>query len=258
MATNKDIAMNTKQNVEQEKRNTVLICSNDNEMYKPFVEPVAKAWENMGFNVMVITLDDNNLLVDKSEVPSANQAQMIRMLWPALHPDTKFITTDVDMLPLNREYFHEAMELVEAKDDLINLSADAYPGKIRMPICYFAGYGSAFSTVTGVSSKSDISIVMKQWWSESMGLSDRERWATDEKAFTSRAVLASNQGLINLKGYARGWPQGMAKDRIDRGSWHYDLNRLMNNEYIDSHMLRPLENHKDQLAPLFEHMGVKI
>ena len=206
----------------------------------------------------MITLDDSNLLVDSAEVPKANQAQIIRMLWPALHPDTKFITTDVDMLPLNREYFHKAMELVESKDDLINISADAYPGQIRMPICYFAGYGSAFSTVTGVRSAEDIPTVMKKWWSESEGLSDEERWGTDEKAFTARAVSASNQGLIKLKGYARGWISGMAKDRIDRAFWHYDSKLLMNNAYIDSHMLRPLANYRDQLAPLFDHMGVTL
>ena len=108
--------------------------------------------------------------------------------------------------------------------------------------------GSAFSAVTGVKTQEDIERVMKDWWSEGHG------WITDEVCFGREAVKANEEGRIKLDLRVR--PQ--ADDRIDRSNWRYDVSRLKNHEYIDSHMLRPFADHIDSLRPVFESVGVKI
>jgi hypothetical protein len=231
---------------------TAILSSDTNELYSDFVEPVTSAWKNLGFDVLAAQITSDDCYADPSEIPLGNQAQMIRMLLPALYPEIKFITTDVDMLPLSGEYFHKACDLVKSNDEVINISADAYPQQKRMPVCYFIGYGSAFSKVTGVKTKSDISDVMKAWWSEGQG------WGTDELSFSKMAMEANNKGKISLKGYSRGWRHGIANGRIDRSAWNYDLINLAEGRYIDSHMLRPLEKHREYLVPLFHHVGVSI
>lgn len=231
---------------------TAIFSSDANELYSNFVQPVTSAWKNLGFDVLVVQVTSDDCYVDPLEIPLGNQAQMIRMLLPALYPELKFITTDVDMLPLSGEYFSKACDLVKSDNEIINISADAYPQQVRLPVCYFMGYGSAFSKVTGVKNRSDISDVMKAWWSKGQG------WDTDELSFTKMAMEASNNGLVSLKGYARGWTHGMAHNRIDRACWIYDKDLLDKGQYIDSHMLRPLQSYRANLLPLFESIGVTI
>jgi hypothetical protein len=231
---------------------TAIFSSDANELYSNFVQPVTSAWKNLGFDVLAVQVTSDDCYADPSEIPLGNQAQMIRMLLPALYPELKFITTDVDMLPLSREYFRKACDLVKSDNEIINISADAYPEQVRMPVCYFMGYGSAFSKVTGVKTRSDISDVMKAWWSKGQG------WGTDELSFTEMAMMANSKGSISLKGYARGWIRGIANDRIDRAHWVYDKDLLDKGQYIDSHMLRPLQSYRANLLPLFESIGVTI
>jgi len=233
-------------------KTTVIFSTNESEIYKPFAEPVSKAWQNLGFETMCVSIDEHHCYVSNDEIPTANQSQMIRLLLPSLYPEMRFIVSDIDMLPLNKNYFHQASQLVTNKDHLVNISADAYPDQKRLPICYFIGYGSVFSKITGVKSYLDISRVMREWWSEGHG------WATDELVFTSKILDMLNKKDIDFSGYARGWTHGMANYRIDRSSWRYNKDELSKGSYIDSHMLRPLNINKDHLRQIFHHVGVDL
>jgi hypothetical protein len=230
---------------------TVVFSSNENPLYLDFVEPVKKAWINMGFDVHVELLSNSKFYVDPNQIPIANQAQMIRALIPALYPDRTFILSDVDMLPLNSDYFINAANLPKEME-IVNISADAYKNQIRMPICYFIGTGASFSAVTDVKKIDDVPEAMKRWWSFGHG------WDTDEICFTKDLVECVNNGKVSFTGYARGWSQGRANYRIDRDLWVYDEDFLKSGKYIDSHMLRPLTNNKHLLKSLFESVGVDI
>jgi hypothetical protein len=228
-----------------------IFSTDNNPLYSEFDYPVSKAWEHMGFEPMCVKMHEIEPFVPQQEIPLGNQAQMIRVLLPALFPERMFLVSDIDMLPLSAKYFQKAIEL-PAENEIINISADAYPGKERLPICYFLGKGKTFSKVTGVKTKQDISSVMKKWWSNG------HKWDTDELCFTKELIEAVKSQKISFKGYSRGWYQGMANFRIDREKWVYDKNALMNSEYIDSHMLRPLSEYSELLAPLFAHVGAKL
>ena len=231
----------------------IAIFSSDNsEMYKPFAEPVSRAWESLGFEPLCVEITDSECFVSPEEIPTGNQAQMVRALLPALYPDRLFIVSDVDMLPLNGKYFAEVANLVDTNDKIVNVSADAYTRMTRFPMCYFAGYGSAFARVTGIADRDGVARVMREWWSRGKG------WDTDEICFTESVVEKTNNGEIKGAFYGRGWDMGYAIGRIDRGRWTYDRDALMKNAYIDSHMLRPFKENITHLRPLFESVGVSI
>jgi len=230
---------------------TVIFSSNDNPLYSDFVEPVTKAWQNLGFEVHAEILTDVKCFVPHEEIPAGNQAQMIRAILPALYPEKVFLLSDVDMLPLNSTYFQKAVELLN-DNEIVNVSADAYPGQLRLPICYFIGKGSTFSRVTGVNTVDDISAVMRRWWSQGHG------WASDEICFTAELAESVKSGKVRFTGYARGWTQGRAHHRIDRDIWVYDRDALSAGAYLDSHMLRPLTSNIEHLAPLFQSVGVDL
>lgn len=231
------------------KKNRVAVfSSNENPAYYMFADPIRQAWSNLGFESLFIGVAPNRPIVPIDVVPTANQSQIIRVLAPALFPDRLFIISDIDMLPLNSEYFHKACDLIDDDLKLVNMTSNAYGHSSKFPMCYYVGMGSAFSAVTGVKTQEDIERVMKDWWSEGHG------WITDEVCFGREAVKANEEGRIKLDLRVR--PQ--ADDRIDRSNWRYDVSRLKNHEYIDSHMLRPFADHIDSLRPVFESIGVKI
>lgn len=228
-----------------------IFSTNENDLYLPYLEPISKAWENLGFEPLCINTAEKKI-VSHEEIPSGNQAQMIRVLWPALFPERNFIVSDIDMLPLNKEYFQKISSLPK-DEEIVNVSADAYQGKqVRLPICYFVGKGSTFSKITGVKTLDDIAKVMKKWWSLGMG------WDTDELCFTAEIIENVKNQKINFGGYSRGWSQGRAHHRIDRDFWVYDREALTRGQYIDSHLLRPLKPNRHNLAPLFESVGVSL
>jgi hypothetical protein len=227
-----------------------IFSTNNHELYLPFMEPVSRAWENLGFEPMCVNTSEKPL-VDDSEIPVGNQAQMVRVLMPALYPERMFIVSDIDMLPLSADYFQN-LSVLPKENEIVNVSADAYQGQKRLPICYFAGMGSTFSAITGIKTHEDIVNVMRKWWKQNKG------WETDEICFTAEIIECLNEGKVKFSGYARGWTHGRANFRIDRDFWSYDKDALMQGKYIDSHMLRPLNANRQRLVPLFESVGVNL
>lgn len=230
-----------------------IFSYNSNSIYEKFADPISRSWENLGFESMCLKIDESNCWFDDSEIPFGNQAQMIRLLLPAMHPDRIFITTDIDMLPLNAEYFNNSLEELK-NNEIRNISFDAYRNRnqIRFPVCYFIGYGSAFSLVNKVKNIQDLKNVMKTWWSKNLG------WDTDELCFSDSVVQSVNNESVIFSYKNRGWTNGIANMRIDRDFWRYNKTLLNNNQYIDSHLLRPFDDNKDYLLPLFESIGVKL
>lgn len=225
-----------------------LFSSNDNLMYCDFARSVGEAWTNIGFNPMFIKISENESAVSSNIVPTANQSQIIRVLAPALFPDKLFLLSDIDMLPLDADYFHSACDLVDSDLKIVNMTSNAYNSNSKFPICYYVGMGSAFAAVTGIKTQDDINRIMTSWWQEGHG------WITDEVCFGREVVKAHNDKKIKLDLQLRLF----SNDRIDRSNWSYDNDKLMRHEYIDSHMLRPFSDNIDLLRPLFKSVGVSI
>lgn len=225
-----------------------IYSSNENPDYYMFSEPIRQAWSNLGFESLFIGITPSRSILPPSEVPTANQSQIIRVLAPALFPDKLFITSDIDMIPLNSRYFHEACDLIDDDRTIVNLTSNAYDHESKFPICYYVGMGSAFAAVTGIKSNDDVQRIMKEWWDEGHG------WVTDEVCFGREVVKANSEGRIKLDLRER----LINPTRVDRSNWNFDHDKLMNHEYIDSHMLRPFLDHVENLRPIFGSIGVEI
>jgi hypothetical protein len=220
------------------KKFKVIVSSTDDPLYEGLPNVVIPRWQKMGFEVEYHHLSPTRCFVDPEKIPLSAQAQMIRVLAPSLNPHILYLTSDIDMLPLNKEYFEKACRLISNGNTLVNLSADAYPREgnfKRYPICYFIGKGSVFKTLLGDRT---IESQMEQWWSRGKG------WHTDEICFSQTVWKAFLNNEIRLKEVYRGWerPQFIAKRRIDRVCWNWNKDLLRNNFYIDAHLPRPIKD----------------
>jgi hypothetical protein len=235
----------------------VFFSSDRNPFYSDFAPYVKKAWESFGFEVHYNIVDEQYNFAKPEVIPYGNQSQICRVLLPALYPDRVCITADIDMLPLSKDYFLNSLSILTNKEDniILSLSSDAYNNLDsksfkRHPICYLAGFGQTFSKVTKITNKEQISDVMLEWWNKGYG------WDTDEMCFSSDLYDLISSNKICLKEFNRGWINGMANLRIDRANWTYDLDKLNKNNYIDSHMLRPLSRFQKELNPLFHSISI--
>jgi hypothetical protein len=69
----------------------------------------------------------------------------------------------------------------------------------------------------------------------------KESWNTDENFMYDQFKNYSDKLVIKSRELYR---------RVDRGNWRYDVNLLKSGFYIDSHMLRPYNVHKEKINQL--------
>lgn len=94
-------------------------------------------------------------------VHTALQAQCVRLLYPALVDGSGVITADIDMLPLNRSYFHRAVERIDARDFVAYRNVLLAIGQI--PMCYTAAHPHTWREVFGVSNYNDVRERLAGW-----------------------------------------------------------------------------------------------
>lgn len=236
----------------------VILSSDANPTYLEFWPLVARAWKDrIGIKPTLALIAEDDVVVDTTlgevirikpieGISTAMQAQVIRLLLPIHFPDEISIISDIDMLPLNKEYFINSVANIP--DDMFVVYRDmAYgPDSLRFPMCYNVGKGSLFSSIFNVHSIEEIPAKIKEWASFNWG------WATDEVA---------------LYTYVRGWKYfkdkcvflhhtSMEPQRIDRVAWGYDKEKLKNNYYIDAHMVRPLNKYYSEIKELANDLGL--
>ena len=113
-------------------------------------------------------------------------------------------------------------------------------------MCYIAAKGRVFEEILQAKYQ-DFSTSFPQWIERGYG------WDTDEKVFYEKwkeSRFVDNSLLLK-----RTWPNGLAKNRIDRVIMNQiDWNNL--DKYIDFHMLRPYSQNKEIYKILNNHYGV--
>jgi len=99
------------------KINRVILSANTNPTFMDFWPLVAKAWKEMGIQPTLALIEDQkNISIDKSlgdvmrfepieGVKPGVQAQLIRLLLPTYFEDDVCLISDIDILPLSKDYF---------------------------------------------------------------------------------------------------------------------------------------------------------
>src|SRR3990167_1142382 len=110
------------------------------------------------------------------------QAQVIRLLLPALYPNDGCLISDIDMIPLQRDYFIKNA-LPYPTDSFIIYRDQAYGGgDDRYPMCYVAGQGRVFAEIFGIDRQQRMTSIknkLKELAALNLG------WDTDELTLRS-------------------------------------------------------------------------
>ncbi len=94
------------------KIDTVILSSNDNPNYVQFWPIVSEAWSLMGLEPILIYTGEKNLNLkgnvinfNVKNLDSSFVAQNIRILYPSLLDNRTCLVSDIDNLPLSKNYF---------------------------------------------------------------------------------------------------------------------------------------------------------
>lgn len=245
------------------KLDRVILATDANPMYLEFWPIAAKVWRQVtGLRPTLALIADSSVTVDETlgdvirfepipGISTALQAQVIRLLLPAFFPDDGCILSDIDMIPLQKNYFIN--HAINVPDDFFIIYRNrAYNDQDNhYPICYNAAKGRVFADVfgiTGITStelRASIRAKIAQWANLNHG------WHTDELYLT--------QGIQNWQHYQTHVIK-LNHDtgpRIDRNRWGYDINFFKAGIYLDAHLLRPYAKHKSEIDRLVHLLKIK-
>lgn len=226
----------------------VILACDANPMYLEFWPVVAKTWQELvGIKPTLALIASKDVYVDESlgdvirfepipDIPTAFQAQVIRLLLPILFENEVCIISDMDMIPCQKNYFVNSVAnvpddyFVVYKDGAFN--SDEYK---EYPMCYNAALGRTFKEVFRVGAHQDIPNIIKEWYKLGLG------WTSDQQILYAALNNWEQKNTRLIKLGHDVYP------RIDRAHWAYNEDALKNHYYIDSHMLRPYSSYRDHI-----------
>jgi len=164
---------------------------------------------------------------------TAYQAQTIRLLLPCLFQDDFCLISDLDMIPLQADYFNKSIAHLSQKKFVVYRNAAYGIRATQYPMCYNAALGKTFYDIFKVNTIEQMQQLMIEWHDTGHG------WFTDEKM---------------LYKYLNEWPL-FGRDcvllghtvlpRIDRSTnMAFSIKGLRSHRYVDIHSPRPYTKYK--------------
>ena len=228
--------------------------SDNNPTYLDFWPIISKTWKEV-FNVVPVLglicdedsdfFEDEYGLVKKFKmiegIDVGLQSQIIRLYLTKLLKGT-IIISDIDMVPLSKPYFIDQVGGFD-EDKIYVMSSDHQECNLNreIPMCYNIADSQMFSDMLGVNNS---------WVEFATELSNLGfGWTTDQRFLWLRVqeYMAKNPNKVVL--LSRGWTP-VAHRRIDRISWSYVPGLVKEGHYIDSHLLRPYKENKQEVDNL--------
>ena len=236
-----------------------VVACNDNPEYYEFWPVVKSAWENI-CNVsvtLVLVAKDIPLFLREwvSEIvlwkplpliSTAFQAQCIRLFYPAIvETEGAIIISDMDLIPLSRNYFVNTLESFNRKD-FVNYR-NVLAKYSQYPICFNAAVSEIWADMFDIYDTEDINIRLREYFLECggsyAGTPGGKGWFCDQTMLWKKvnSWKSKNKGFVKLLS--------------DKTTGHKRLNRgdeeLLNIEnvnvvsYTDFHMPRPYSAYEE-------------
>ncbi len=232
----------------------VILGCDANPMYLEFWPIVAKTWtEIVGVRPTLAFVAPKDAYIDDSlgdvirfepipNIPTSFQAQVMRLLLPAYFENEICIISDMDMIPLQRDFFVKNVECAPEDSFIIFNDAGRYIANYpEYLMCYIVAQGKTFKELFSLTDTAEIPARIKQWYSLNLG------WSSDQQIlFATVNNWEDYKKRVIKLGYSE-------PNRIDRAYWSYhkDLVRKKN-YYVDSHMLRPYSKYKKEIDELVD------
>lgn len=229
--------------------------SDSNKLYLDFWPVIAEVWKKkFSITPILVYIDTDNKNIDESfgiviklkpieGIPIHLQTQIVRFWIPILYPEKICIISDIDMIPLSKNYFQTSLKnLPDTAYVHLNPCIESYG---RLPACYHVAKGKTFKEVLEIDAEWETFIrkILSEDLNKKKFGHKKEFWFADE-LYSSGKVLGFGDKhrlcLIERSGGQNGF-------RIDRATWKFSKFLLRYDYYIDSHSVRPYIDFKEEI-----------
>jgi len=231
-----------------------IMGSNDSPMYLDFWPIISKTWKEV-FNITpvlgLICDEDSDFIQDEygiikkfkavEGVDTGLQSQIVRLYLTKELTGTMVIS-DIDMVPLSKQYFIDQVQDFDPSKIYVMSSDNVECNNNKeIPMCYNISDSQLFARMLGLD----------ETWVEFVNRLNAMNfgWTTDQNYLWVKIQEYRNSNPNDVVLLSRGWPRGADK-RIDRLWWSYDPNLVRGGYYIDSHLLRPYNENKEEVNKL--------
>jgi hypothetical protein len=252
------------------KINYVALSSTCDPYYLDFWPIVSKIWK-LRFNytpVLFLVHNDKNVKVSEeygkviyfdplaeSDYPLHIQAQCSRYWLPYTEQNSVWLTSDIDMIPISKQYFVDSLTNI-SDDKIVSMNAKSID---LSPCCYIAAKGSSFTQLLNLTESYED--YLKQIDYKSINYhhkpSNQEtlfcHWGADEAHYNKkvREFADKNKFVLTTRNGVK--PRDHCKQRIDRVFTNYDtfnVSECLN--YIDFHSWRPYHSYKEKINKIID------
>jgi hypothetical protein len=229
----------------------VVISSDDNSLYKDFLPIVTKTWNFFGYEVLYLNISDAETDIKKTSyglikkingynVNTGLKSQIARQYAFRLLPDKNLLISDIDMIPLNIEFFTRNADKIHM-DNIGIFHKGNYTDVNYYPMCYVVSKGDVFANELKIEEDFNefytrLSYEYKNAWNTD------EHYMYDSLKQSSKKIFCSDRHINST--------------RICRSNWQYDIDLLKKGFYIDSHLLRPFDMYRKQIDTVITLAGI--
>jgi hypothetical protein len=264
----------------------VIMSCNDDPFYSDYWPIVSKVWKvKMGIDPVLVYFGDASKMSTEygtvvemeklDDVPMHTQAQWGRFWYTQFEPETMWLISDIDMMPLSKEYFVNSIEAVPREiepivhfNTNIEYSSDREGWDIEsppaahetyLPTCYSAGSGkirkesldlvpSFKESIENLKWKENVydhapnGVVCSHWYAEESYQEDKlKEWI----------AMHPDRFFSVVR------PNGYCSNRLDRGhgvmpEWNKEA--LQSGVYMDFHMPRPWAQFGEQIQEVADSL----
>jgi hypothetical protein len=228
-----------------------------------------------------------------SSIPSILQVTMSKFIFPSCEPDTTWMIGDIDMLPLQTNYFTKRIENIPSDDNVyahlnfcgISQSMGVDPrtfftkggqttGGVNLPGHYHIAKGKLYGALFA-QNRSISEVVRSMVESKRYGMFDPavqkyigldptihgSHWCAEEDYTSEILAKKAKTNEVNLQGVC----YNNRSERVDRAVWNpktksyaFDPIRLAEGGYVDIHCHRPFHEQEESLRNILKMAGMII
>lgn len=246
-----------------------LLSCDLNPMYYDFFPLIKTFWKKkVGINCILILVandvpyslreeaDSIILFPPLKNIPTAFQAQCIRLLYPCLLSEFHgIIISDMDIIPLQSDFFVKTIENLD-QNNTFCIYRDVISEYNQYPMCYCAASSETWRSLFNVHIINDIVLLLEKWYSKddyAISSASSEMWAQDQLQLFQ---YVKNNLSLDIKKFTDEQTKFSRLDRADVDFICKNKNEIKkeikNEKYSDFHLPRPYENFKELLDAILE------
>ena len=246
-----------------------LVACNENPKYLEFWPVVKHAWWHVvGIPAIMVYVGEElpeDLKNDPAVIhfppipgwPTATQAQVIRLLYPALlKADGAVVISDMDIIPMQKNFFVDGFAQFR-EDQFVSLRG-IDEGNKQVYMCYVGATPATWGKMFSVTSDMDICAHLSRLSAmvAADGKHNGEGWFTDQLILYNQVKiwLQSDSSKVGLIPWTAEIPR---LDRANPEEWLNTndefLQRLRTSHYVDFHM-PPFHLSKQFVMPIVEYV----